>query len=443
MADEALAVAPQSYKARGLVPRNLLIGGAILFLIAGSVAYIMSLPEDTSAVLPEDIVTAELKDPQNLKKQNPGNPSIVDEMAAEAELAASDKAKGMRPAPGFSTAASAPVGALPVEQAHVLRPLPEIQKPAQRSDGRTDADEQALRQASAQVETAAAPATIFDESVVAGGTAGRGAEQPTGMAQLDDLMRRATAGVNADPTAAVAEAIKAVQGGGQRAEPTTGARGAQSWAGDLARSSTGEAPQPLRPNAQAARWLLQEGTVIPAVTTRNINSDMPGVVTARVSQDVYDSKSSRVLLLPKGALLVGRYNNQVDFGQERLQFAFTRLRLPDGSTFELPGFGGSDAAGQGGMTGDVNRHYARTFGSALLIGLLADRVVRPAAVAQAGPGGAGGFSATGQVMVDLARSELERLKATPTTITIPVGSRINVEVMRDLAFPSPNKSKVF
>jgi hypothetical protein len=77
-------------------------------------------------------------------------------------------------------------------------------------------------------------------------------------------------------------------------------------------------------------------------------SDSPGIVTAMVSMDVYDSRTARTLLLPKGARLVGRYNDDVTAGHERLQFAFTRLILPDGASFDLPGAIGSDAAGQGG-----------------------------------------------------------------------------------------------
>jgi type IV secretion system protein VirB10 len=142
------------------------------------------------------------------------------------------------------------------------------------------------------------------------------------------------------------------------------------------------------------------------------------------------------LLLPKGALLVGAYNSDVKQGQSRLQFAFTKLKMPDGATFDLPGATGSDAAGQAGVTGDVDRHFFRSFGAALLLGVLADRVTRIAALPNGGTGGQGGVSATGQVFVDTARAELERHKAIPPTVTIEEGSRINVEVVRDMGFPS-------
>ncbi|MEY4564603.1 MAG: hypothetical protein RLZZ618_3880, partial [Pseudomonadota bacterium] len=209
------------------------------------------------------------------------------------------------------------------------------------------------------------------------------------------------------------------------------------WAKDMALPAQLAA---LRPQAEAGGLMLHQGTVIPCVLTRRIHSEFPGVVTARVSMNVYDSKTSRRLLLPQGALLVGAYSNEVQDGQERLQIAFTRLRMPDGSTYELPGATGSDAAGQAGVPGDVNRHYLRRFGSALLIGLLADRVTKRSALPNGGGSQGGGLSATGQVFVDTARSELERHRQVPDTIVVEEGSRLNVEVVRDMDFPSIYKA---
>lgn len=190
----------------------------------------------------------------------------------------------------------------------------------------------------------------------------------------------------------------------------------------------------LRPQAAESRFLVMEGSVIPAALLRDIVSDLPGVMTAVVSQDVYDSVSARHLLICKGTRLVGQYSSEVVQGQSRLLFAFTRLILPDGSSFDLGGFDGSDMAGRAGVGGDVDNHFVRIYGSALLTGLLADRVTRPAAVPR---GDLAQPSATGQVMMDAARAMLQRQQRIAPTITIPRGTRIHVEVRRDLAFPAP------
>jgi type IV secretion system protein TrbI len=189
----------------------------------------------------------------------------------------------------------------------------------------------------------------------------------------------------------------------------------------------------LRPNPKEAASMVLEGTVIPAVLTRSIVTDLPGVVTAVVNRDVYDSLTGRRLLICKGAHLVGRYNNEVQSGQSRLLFAFTRLTLLDGSSFDLGGFNGSDGAGAAGVEGDVNNHFLRIFGTSLAIGFLADRLTMKAAIPQ---GQNGQRSATGQIMVDTANEYLARFRTVAPTITIPQGAPINVEVRRDMVFPA-------
>lgn len=263
-------------------------------------------------------------------------------------------------------------------------------------------------------------------------------------------------GVKAVPSAAAASRASASGAGPapeapRPASPTDPA--AQAMAAVLAAEEPRPAPAPLsperrfradladvrtqaalRPQAAESRFLVMEGSVIPAALLRDIVSDLPGVMSAVVSQDVYDSISSRHLLICKGTRLVGQYSSDVVQGQSRLLFAFTRLILPDGSSFDLGGFDGSDMAGRAGVGGEVDNHFLRIYGSALLTGLLADRVTRPAAVPR---GDLAQPSATGQVMMDAARAMLQRQQRIAPTITIPRGTRIHVEVRRDLAFPAP------
>jgi hypothetical protein len=47
-------------------------------------------------------------------------------------------------------------------------------------------------------------------------------------------------------------------------------------------------------------------------------SDLPGEVTAQVTDNVYDSPTGRYLVTPQGAKLIGTYDSQVAFGQDRL-----------------------------------------------------------------------------------------------------------------------------
>jgi type IV secretion system protein VirB10 len=187
----------------------------------------------------------------------------------------------------------------------------------------------------------------------------------------------------------------------------------------------------LKLNRLESERSILEGTIIPAVLTRDINSDLPGTITAQVTQTVYDSVSLKTPLICKGAKLIGRYSNDIRTGQSRLLFAFTRLILLNGQSFNLTGFDGADALGQAGVGGEVNNHFLRIYGSSLAIGALSDQITRQQAVPQ---GAFASPSATGQIMVQTTREILQKGRDLAPTITVARGSLINVEVRQDLVF---------
>lgn len=121
---------------------------------------------------------------------------------------------------------------------------------------------------------------------------------------------------------------------------------------------------------QQSRYELKRGSVIPATLITGINSDLPGRITAQVSQNVYDSATGHYLLVPQGTKLLGRYDSKVAFGQSRVLVVWKDMIFPNGSTLQLGGMSGTDAEGYGGFTDKVDRHYLRTFGSAVLLALI-------------------------------------------------------------------------
>jgi type IV secretion system protein VirB10 len=185
------------------------------------------------------------------------------------------------------------------------------------------------------------------------------------------------------------------------------------------------------------RLVLRQGKIIPAILGRQINSDLPGRITAYVASDVYDRQGE--LLIPKGATLVGQYDSEIKVGQSRVMFAFERLILPNGYSFDLPAANGSDLAGAAGVTGDVNNHFFKMFGTSLLIALLGEQLQQPASVTQVGTSGP--TTAAGQVLSDVAKTILERNRIIPPTITVDQGTRINVEVVADMVFPESYRAK--
>ena len=121
---------------------------------------------------------------------------------------------------------------------------------------------------------------------------------------------------------------------------------------------------------QLSPYELKRGSVIPATLITGVNSDLPGRITAQVSQNVYDSATGHRLLIPQGAKLFGRYDSSVTFGQRRVLVVWTDIVFPNGATLQIGGMAGTDAQGYGGFKDRVNNHYLRIFGSAILVGAI-------------------------------------------------------------------------
>jgi len=120
----------------------------------------------------------------------------------------------------------------------------------------------------------------------------------------------------------------------------------------------------------ASPYQVMAGTVIAAALVTGIKSDLPGDVIATVTEPVYDTATGRYLLIPQGSRILGRYNSQVSYGQSRVQVVWSRVILPDTSSFQLDKLVGTDPAGYAGLEDGVDWHWHRIFASAALTTLL-------------------------------------------------------------------------
>ena len=120
----------------------------------------------------------------------------------------------------------------------------------------------------------------------------------------------------------------------------------------------------------ASRYIVQAGAVIPAALITGIRSDLPGQVTAQVTEHVYDSPTGKYLLIPQGSKLVGVYDSQISFGQDRVLLAWTRLIMPNGRSIVLERQPGADTQGFAGLEDEVDHHWGRLFTAAALSTLL-------------------------------------------------------------------------
>jgi type IV secretory pathway VirB10-like protein len=125
-----------------------------------------------------------------------------------------------------------------------------------------------------------------------------------------------------------------------------------------------------RLDAKASPYIVQAGTVIPAALITGIRSDLPGQITAQVTEAVYDSPTGKYLLIPQGAKLVGQYDSSVAFGQSRVLLARTRLIMPDGTSIVLERQPGADTEGYAELEDQVDYHWWELATAAVLSTIL-------------------------------------------------------------------------
>jgi type IV secretion system protein VirB10 len=123
---------------------------------------------------------------------------------------------------------------------------------------------------------------------------------------------------------------------------------------------------PDRLSRPASPFVIQAGTIIPAALITGIRSDLPGQITAQVTENIFDSPTGRAKLLPQGARLIGVYDSRVAFGQSRVLLVWTRLIMPNGRSIVLERQQGADAGGYSGLQDEVDNHWVELFKGALL-----------------------------------------------------------------------------
>src|SRR4030095_596410 len=117
-------------------------------------------------------------------------------------------------------------------------------------------------------------------------------------------------------------------------------------------------------------YQVMAGTVISAALITGINSDLPGVVLASVTEPVYDTKLGRHLLIPQGTRLIGEYDSKVAFGQRRVLLVWDRLIFPGASSLTLDRLPAVDTAGNAGLEDGVDRHWRQLLAGAALSTLI-------------------------------------------------------------------------
>jgi type IV secretory pathway VirB10-like protein len=186
---------------------------------------------------------------------------------------------------------------------------------------------------------------------------------------------------------------------------------------------------PNRIEEPVSPYQLMAGALIPASLITGINSDLPGTVIAQVTQNVYDTVRGQHLLIPQGSRLLGRYQSEVSFGQDRALVVWDRILFPDGASITISE-PASDASGYAGLKDRTDHHWDKVFAAAGLATLLGIG-------AELGPGEDGDIErairrGTTDTINEAGQRAVDRSLGIQPSITVRPGWPVNVIVTRDL-----------
>jgi type IV secretory pathway VirB10-like protein len=174
--------------------------------------------------------------------------------------------------------------------------------------------------------------------------------------------------------------------------------------------------------------------LIPAILQTEIDTSLPGPILARVSQNIWDSKTGQALLVPQNSTLIGEYSSTIGNGQTRAQIVWNRIIFPNQQSVSLGEMVGVDKRGSSGATGSVDNHYDKVIMGLLLTTALGTSVrmtqgkYNPANATIGQDLG----NSLAQETASLGNKITDKMLSIPPTIKVPMGERLNVFVEQDL-----------
>jgi type IV secretion system protein VirB10 len=179
------------------------------------------------------------------------------------------------------------------------------------------------------------------------------------------------------------------------------------------------------------------GTIIPGVLITGINTDLPGDIEARVSENIYDSLTGKELLIPQGSILIAAYNSSVSFAQSRVQIAWNTLIRPDGFQITLGNMNGVDEQGYSGTKGRMDEHLFEYVKAAGIISAftIANGEFNNTIASTTNPSVQNLVAANQNYITQVGAKIIDRTMNIQPTLTVKSGTKINIMLNKNISLP--------
>ncbi|MCU1142249.1 hypothetical protein LRM36_10675 [Stenotrophomonas maltophilia] len=175
-------------------------------------------------------------------------------------------------------------------------------------------------------------------------------------------------------------------------------------------------------------FMVRQATMGRCTMRTAFNSQLSGFASCLLSDPLY-SADGRFIMAEAGSEVIGEYQTgQVKPGISRAFVLWTSIETPHGIRIGLDS-PATDGMGQSGITGRVNNHFWKRFGSGLLLSVVDDAIAQTA-------NNTTNYRSTSQSMNEAAAIAVQSNVDIPPTIKVKAGAVVNIFVARDLDFSS-------
>ena len=183
---------------------------------------------------------------------------------------------------------------------------------------------------------------------------------------------------------------------------------------------------------------LWPGVIIPAVLETAINTDLPGNIIARVTQNIYGSLDGGKLLIPQGTILVAKYNSSVSYAQHRVQIVWDALIRPDGFYLELEGMNGVDKKGMSGQEAIYHENwfeYLKAAGIITMFSVANSKMASEAAKYSTEDTAEGIVQGNAEFVNNIGSNIVGKAMNIQPTLTVPNGEVLNIMLNKTVYLP--------
>ena len=192
--------------------------------------------------------------------------------------------------------------------------------------------------------------------------------------------------------------------------------------------------------------MVRAGRLIPATLTTAISSDLAGLVSAQIEEDIY-ATMGRAVMIPRGSKAIGYYqsSNEVT-GHAKLQIEWREIITPQGVNILLTSAKTSDSMGRSGAEGNLNNRMWQRWGIPYTLSTLTNVLLLSIATRD-NNSNSNQYSDSiyNQTQTDLSaivQEILAQQKTIKPVVEIKAGSRIFIVPTHHIWFPKPKKNEI-